>query len=595
MKNILLILMIFMQTVLFAQASQTIEKTLKLSSVAAGTKRDSILIWNQTKAVKYLPVSTLKTNLSQVASPTNVSVLSSTGTTAVLPLATIIDAGLLAPAEKVKLTGIVPPTVKGDLITFNTSPVRLPVGANSTVLMSDNTQSSGLRWGTMSGSTGLEKIGGNWRLIGKTNLGAFTGTDAVDLSTGQMDFGCFCYPTDGGAIGDDSFAQGRGAKATRAGSIAMGYGSQATGERSFALTSSIASGQYTFAINSGEAIGDRSFAMGTGNKSYTFGEISIGMNGTAVNPYGNSSYTWNLDDRLFNIGAGTSYWDGDWSHPSVITPKDAFTILKKGLVTAPLMDVAMIDAGPASTLVTKQWVGSGSLVGINEGNGTGYRLKASNPLWYGNIGLQAVDFSKSINTSSILGATGATSFAIGYNSRASGTQSFAGGSNGIASGANSFNWSTEINQPSTASGLGAIAMGNQLSSLSMYEVVVGQMNTTYTPENTAYSSTDRMFTVGIGDDHIGSGPRGRADGLIILKGGKVTVPSQTNSIITADVTGRSVITKEYLNANVPLIGYVAPASSTATGTKGEVRVTSTYIYYCLDTNIWVRSVAETTF
>jgi hypothetical protein len=38
---------------------------------------------------------------------------------------------------------------------------------------------------------------------------------------------------------------------------------------------------------------------------------------------------------------------------------------------------------------------------------------------------------------------------------------------------------------------------------------------------------------------------------------------------------------------------IAPASAKATGIKGEIRVTSTYIYVCIDTNTWVRSPLTT--
>ncbi len=37
----------------------------------------------------------------------------------------------------------------------------------------------------------------------------------------------------------------------------------------------------------------------------------------------------------------------------------------------------------------------------------------------------------------------------------------------------------------------------------------------------------------------------------------------------------------------------APASATATGTAGEIRITSTFIYYCTATNTWVRSALTT--
>ena len=57
-----------------------------------------------------------------------------------------------------------------------------------------------------------------------------------------------------------------------------------------------------------------------------------------------------------------------------------------------------------------------------------------------------------------------------------------------------------------------------------------------------------------------------------------------NSNITKTVIG-GVIQKRALDT--------APASATATGTTGEIRVTSTHIYVCIATNTWVHSVLTT--
>lgn len=47
--------------------------------------------------------------------------------------------------------------------------------------------------------------------------------------------------------------------------------------------------------------------------------------------------------------------------------------------------------------------------------------------------------------------------------------------------------------------------------------------------------------------------------------------------------------KKYFVSNLN----VAPTSATATGTKGEIRVTADYIYVCIDTDTWVRCALET--
>ena len=57
-----------------------------------------------------------------------------------------------------------------------------------------------------------------------------------------------------------------------------------------------------------------------------------------------------------------------------------------------------------------------------------------------------------------------------------------------------------------------------------------------------------------------------------------------NEMITKTVLS-GVIQKRYLDT--------APASATATGTTGEIRVTSTHIYVCIATNTWVHSVLTT--
>jgi len=71
---------------------------------------------------------------------------------------------------------------------------------------------------------------------------------------------------------------------------------------------------------------------------------------------------------------------------------------------------------------------------ITEDGNTGWRLIGKTETNYGSIGTNSVDFSHSISSSTINGATGNNSFAAGYNTEASGNNSTAMGYQSIASG-----------------------------------------------------------------------------------------------------------------------------------------------------------------
>ena len=60
-------------------------------------------------------------------------------------------------------------------------------------------------------------------------------------------------------------------------------------------------------------------------------------------------------------------------------------------------------------------------------------------------------------------------------------------------------------------------------------------------------------------------------------------------------TNQKIIMKKIAKNAAVNLGAVAPASKTAAGTQGEIRVTSTYVYFCVTTNNWVRIAVDGTW
>ncbi|PJJ08662.1 hypothetical protein CLU83_1948 [Flavobacterium sp. 1] len=70
----------------------------------------------------------------------------------------------------------------------------------------------------------------------------------------------------------------------------------------------------------------------------------------------------------------------------------------------------------------------------------------------------------------------------------------------------------------------------------------------------------------------------------------LTANTQTNALITSDTTGKAILTKEYLAAR---IGTAAPTSSADSGTAGEIRLASGYVYWYVAGTGWLRSAGAT--
>lgn len=120
MKKLLVVLFLIAGFIGFAQGTIPAYPNLKLTKLSVGNKQDSVVVLTANKTLKQLPTSAIKgtTNLNYVATPTGGIVISSTGNDATVPLATGVNAGLLDPADKVKINNL---NTKEDKANKNTA------------------------------------------------------------------------------------------------------------------------------------------------------------------------------------------------------------------------------------------------------------------------------------------------------------------------------------------------------------------------------------------------------------------------------------------------------------------------------------------
>ncbi|MGB5982284.1 MAG: hypothetical protein WBG46_09080 [Nonlabens sp.] len=366
--------------------------------------------------------------------------------------------------------------------------------------------SYGSEWKTFENGSG-ESLG-QLRLVdeGNTNPGyrlvlsdpakyGNIGSLATDLSHQEN------VSTTAGATGEISFAANLNNTASGDLSAAFGFQTNAGGSTSV-----------TFGNNTA-AKANSSMALGTFNTDYM-----LGSNGT---------------DRLLIVGNG----DSD------ISRSDALIVLKNGVVTAPSMDNAEINAAGNEVLVTKgyldDFIDNDAFTGIEqvvEGGNTGLRRSDADSANYGNIGASALDLSVSLASSTTRGATGDLSLALGAGTTASGRGATTMGRRTEASG----RFSTAIGELSTASGDASAAIGLGLLSQSNGEVALGTYNTDYTIAN---DNTDRVLSIG-----NGTSDTTRSDALIVQKNGLVTSPSLSLTELQ-NAGNKALITKEYFDAN----------------------------------------------
>jgi len=185
---------------------------------------------------------------------------------------------------------------------------------------------------------------------------------------------------------------------------------------------------------------------------------------------------------------------------------------------------------------------SGALEKLDEGNGEGWRIIGRAPANFGNIGLGAVDLSVGLTPSTVFGATGDYSFAMGKDAIASGLSS------------------TAIGFLNTASNVGAVAMGGQTTASGYRSTSLGGQNLASGDFATAmgyrnYAESFGCVTIGIDNEVIpftgatfyvatdplfiignGSGPGlNRSNAMVILKNGNTTINGTISGTIEAPI------------------------------------------------------------
>ena len=209
--------------------------------------------------------------------------------------------------------------------------------------------------------------------------------------------------------------------------------------------------------------------------------------------------------------------------------------------------------------------------------------------------------------SSVLGGTNNTASGTlavvvgGANNEASGTNSAViAGQNNKAIGTNSVilagNGNIILGTDATISGgTNATAIGDESTvsggagstAFSYSEWVGGVYNSTYTATSTtAFDGTDRLFTIGNGTSDLN-----RSDAFIILKNGLASLPSTSTTLIS-EASNNAIVTKEYINDKVLQFKTTAPTTEKDTGTVGEIRMTTGFIYFCIATDTWVRKAND---
>jgi len=240
--------------------------------------------------------------------------------------------------------------------------------------------------------------------------------------------------------------------------------------------------------------GDYSFATGFNTIAQNLSQSSFGQYNAGTS-----------NSTILEVGMGTDE----------NTRTNAFEIHTSGSLIAPNYKLINIDT--PKSLITKEYITNKvGLENLTEGNYQGWRLFASDPNNFSNIGHKAVDLSISSSASSTMGAEGRYSFAAGLNNYAQGT------------------YSTALGYKTSATGSYSLSAGNNTIAAADSSFSIGKFNNG--------TNLNNVFEIGYGQDDLN-----RKNVMEVSQDGIILAPE----LGLAEIANpKCLITKEYFDANV---------------------------------------------
>lgn len=636
MKKVLLLLLMAISFATTAQ-NYTIANPLKLNTVAVGTENDSVLMYSSQKVVKHLPLSEIKvpTNIDYLAAPSGGIIFSSTGTDASIPLGTTTNAGLMDPADKVKLNGLQTALdLKEDLANKNVAngyaglgsdgkvdPSHLPTIPTPTlesVIAAGNTTTTGFIQGTVGSSEYLNTVAGlqydkkNTSTLAEAHLKVNTVVGAT-LTAADLDTGESTIQAKGGQILLSS------QDVIKFNTIGYGTANIQTGNLSTDRNQQFANSDGTYAMKV------NGIAAGTdGNISLTNADIGLGnvnntsdvnkpvstATQTALNLKANDNAVMHLSANETFVGiktanntSGTGLNLNNLSGASTAV----LAVTNPNGSTVPSATFTSNGSGDAITVRTQSSLGGVGLKIEASSPSTGKALlftkTGTNTTWIENNGeVSAPKFIKTGATASnVLLADGSdiAQSALVPTLKTIESQSLTGSGNIDLNksdvGLSNVDNISDINKPVSTATQTALDLKANIDTPTFTGVVTVS----------SLVSTGRV-TFGTGSATAGSVANSSTSGTV-LRGNTgsfadFTLKNASGSNVFRNLTGTSDVE---FDGNIKVSGVstasqyfvstlaTPPSSSTDTGMLGEIRITSTHIYVCIDTDTWVRTALAT--